>query len=329
MNGNSKSITRRGLIGGAVSFAAPLAHSAGSREFRGYFPILQTPFQADGRIDLDDVEREVNFCIRAGADGLVWPQLLSEFHELNSQERLETAALILKTSKGRAPVIVGVQSPETSMAVKMAGHAAEHGAAAVIALPPYEGKPTLDEVRAYYLAIAKECKLPVVVQNSGGKWGPALPVSFVVELANTGPQFGHVKEEVPQILPRFHQYSTSGAMKSVFSGTGGKYAPFELAHGTTGAMGPSSLPDVVARIYRLYREGKREEARDIYTLLVSVMVMESLYGGVGLAKEILVRRGVFKSARQRKPERGGEKILDAGDRELRLWLKRLERYFQA
>ncbi len=320
-------LTRRRLITGALGAGA--AGAATASRFRGYFPILQTPFDNRNRIDLDIIEREVEFCVRAGADGVVWPQLLSEFYELTEEERIETAEVILRKAKGRVPAIIGVQAPGVGAAVKLAAHAAEHGATAVIALPPYDRKLSLDEVRAYYLEIAGACKLPVFVQNTGGKWGPALPPDFVVDLARENSQFGHVKEEAPQILPRFHHYAASGAMKTIFSGTGGKYAMVELAHGTTGAMGPASLPDVVAQIYRLHREGKREEARAIYLLLLPVMVLESLYGGVGLAKEILVRRGVFRTSQQRKPDRAGEKILSPGDQELRACLKQLERYFRA
>src|SRR3954468_5813908 len=47
---------------------------------RGIFPVLQTPLDADGELDIASLRREVRFCIEAGAHGLVFPALGSELH---------------------------------------------------------------------------------------------------------------------------------------------------------------------------------------------------------------------------------------------------------
>src|SRR2546422_3057292 len=78
---------------GAAAIAYPLIANARGVEnvvspspkkpFRGIFAILQTPFTANDQLDQEDLEREVNFCVRAGAHGLVWPQLAGEFYLLS------------------------------------------------------------------------------------------------------------------------------------------------------------------------------------------------------------------------------------------------------
>ena len=43
-------------------------------EFRGIFPIVQTPFRDDETIDLACLKREIDFIIKAGGHGMCWPQ---------------------------------------------------------------------------------------------------------------------------------------------------------------------------------------------------------------------------------------------------------------
>ncbi|MDH3651619.1 MAG: dihydrodipicolinate synthase family protein, partial [Saprospiraceae bacterium] len=92
--------------------------------FRGIFPIMQTPFREDGEIDLEVLRKEVNFIIAAGAHGMAWPQLASEFYVLSDEERLATAEVIVSEAAGRLPVIIGVQSTNYwKVALKFARHA--------------------------------------------------------------------------------------------------------------------------------------------------------------------------------------------------------------
>lgn len=292
---------RRALLAGAAGLgAAPLMQAqehVAAPPFRGYWPILSTAFDASDAIDEAAMARQVEFCVRCGVQGMVWPQLISEFSVLSDEERLRTAELLLKTAKRRIPVIIGVQTPSRRASSKLAAHAAEHGASGVIALPPYEGSPAIDAVAEYYKAIAAASKLPVFIQNTGGAWGPALPTSFVIQMAKDHPRFGHVKEEVNPSHPRFTEYAKSGVMRSIFSGTGGKFLPHDLAHGAHGSMNVSCYADVAVKIWSLYTSGDRKGALALHGKLLAWMTLAELQRG--FAKAVLVRRGVFSSARSR------------------------------
>ena len=292
---------RRALLAGAAGLgAAPLIQAQGSGKtaaFRGYWPILSTAIDANDAIDEAAMARQVEFCVQCGVQGIVWPQVISEFSVLSERERLCTVELLLKTAKRRIPVIAGVQTPSRRASSKLAAHAAEHGASAVIALPPYEGLPSIDAVAEYYKAIAAASKLPVFIQNTGGVWGPALPTSFVIQLAKDHPQFGHVKEEVTPSHPRFTEYAKSGVMKSIFSGTGGKFLPHDLAHGAHGSMNVSGYADIAVKIWSLYTSGDRKGALALHAKLLAWLSLGELQRG--FAKAVLVRRGVFSSARSR------------------------------
>ena len=66
--------------------------------FRGVFAIPCTPFAEDGGVDWDSLRREVEFCLAAGAHGIVAPVNASEFTSLSDEERrrvVETAAQVV------------------------------------------------------------------------------------------------------------------------------------------------------------------------------------------------------------------------------------------
>ena len=288
--------TRRSMLAGAGALAASAsqrANAATNPQFRGYWPILATPWTVGDRVDEDDMARQIEYVIRCGVQGIVWPQLISEFFVLSEDERRQTAALILKKVAGRLPVVIGVQAVTRRTAEEYAKHAAEHGASAVIALPPYEGNPSISAVREYYRGIAS-AKLPVFMQNTGTPWGPALPTSFIIEMAKESPQFGYIKEEVKPLGSRFLEYVNSGAMRGIFTGSPASMSLHDLMYGIHGAMNNPAFADVVAEIFRLYLGGHKQEAWALYQILLPVTQLID-----NDPKPILVRRGVFKSARKR------------------------------
>lgn len=304
-----------------------LAVAPAQKAFHGIFAILQTPFNLDDEVDWDDLEREVGFCMRCGAHGLVWPQLAAEFYLLTEEERMRGAEVIIrKAAGGKSAVVIGVQAPIKETAVKLARHAESKGADAVIALPPYLGHASLDTALEYYRGLARALKIPIFIQNSGGSWGPTLPASTVIQLAREFPALGYVKEEVEPVAHRADEYARSGVMSGIFSGSAGKYLLNEMAHGAQGTMPACEFVDIEVQIYELAVANKLDEARALYQKLLPMITMEELYG-MHFAKAVLVRRGVFKTAKMR-GTRGTN--LDAIDeQQMEVWWKQLAPYFKA
>jgi 4-hydroxy-tetrahydrodipicolinate synthase len=301
------------------------ARAAARDKFSGIFAILQTPFNPNDQVDWEDLGREVDFCVRAGAHGLVWPQLAGEFYLLSEEERWHGAEVILRTAAGRRPVVIGVQAPSSSLALKFAQHAEKQGATAVIALPPFLGSVNLETVAAYYRTLAQGITLPIFLQNSGAPWGPALPTEFVIQMARQNPQLAYVKEEVAPVAQRIGEYAQSGAMKGIFSGNAGRNLLDELAHGAAGTMPACEFIDVSVQVYELAAQSKLQEARAVFEKLLPLINLEEIYG-LHFTKEVLVRRGVFKTAKLRGVAGGG--LDDQDQKELDAWWKELTPYLK-
>jgi dihydrodipicolinate synthase/N-acetylneuraminate lyase len=289
--------------------------------FHGIFAILQTPFTLSNALDEEDLAHEVDFCVRCGAHGLVWPQLAAEFFLLSEKERMSGAEVIIRASAGRRPVVIGVQEPYKDTAIKLARHAEQCGANAIIAIPPFLGNVELDTASDYYRSLAAAVRLPIFVQNSGHPWGPAMPTDFVIRQAKELPQLAYIKEEVSPSPHRLGVYAKSGVMTGIFSGGAGRNLLNEMPRGSSGTMPACGFIDINAQIYDLAAAGKMSEAYQLFAKLLPMINLEETYGKV-FSKIALVRRGVFKTAKLRD---GSDLTLDAYDnRELDIWWSQLQ-----
>ena len=85
----------------------------------GVLPILPTIFSASGAIDEAGTRRVVEYIIAAGARGIVFPGLASEYDTLSRDERLHMTQLIGEWIGGRVPFIVGASATTTTMRSRM------------------------------------------------------------------------------------------------------------------------------------------------------------------------------------------------------------------
>ena len=108
-----------------------------AQEFRGVFTIPVTPFDPRGELDEASLRNEVDWCVRAGAHGIVAPVNASEGPALTDEERQRVTRIVTETTAGRIPTVIGVSGISTQASVQYARWAREAGADSVIAMPPY------------------------------------------------------------------------------------------------------------------------------------------------------------------------------------------------
>jgi 4-hydroxy-tetrahydrodipicolinate synthase len=201
---------------------------------RGIFPVLQTPLDVDGELDIASLRREVRFCIEAGAHGLVFPALGSELQYLSDRERQQLVEVVAGEAGGQLPLVVAVSAPSAAIAAEHARHAAHAKAQAVMALPPYITPGTPNEILEYYRAIGRAADLPIVVQNVA----PGLSPDFLIRLLREIEQIRYIKEEAS---PSAHNLSAvvraaGDRCDGIFGGAFGRWMLSELRRGAGGCM---------------------------------------------------------------------------------------------
>jgi 4-hydroxy-tetrahydrodipicolinate synthase len=284
---------RRDFLKAAAYGLAATRVAAGSKELRGIFPIMQTPFSGSDKLDTEVLAKEVKFLDKCGAHGVVWPQLASEWSTLDPDERMAGAEAIMAAAKGaRCAVVLGVQGPDLDAARRYSRQAEKLGPDAIIALPPRESG-NLDRVAEYYRGIARECALPLFVQTIGN-----MSVEFVVRMRKDIPTLRLVKDEAGHTLSRISEYRRVAPDMAVFTGAHGKTMIDELARGSSGSMPAASFADLYVQLWNYWQAGKREMAMEDLSR-ISLLVNQLGSYGLPSMKYILYLRGVFPNWRCR------------------------------
>ncbi len=279
--------------GAATAYAFAATETSG-KPLRGIFIIMATPFTESGAVDFEDLEKEAGWLDRCGVQGMVWPQLASEYITLSKEERLRGMEVLARAARGKKPALVlGVQGPNTAAALEYVRHAESLAPDALIAIPPTEAK-TLDDFREYYRAIARAAKRPLFMQTTGGAKGIAPSVDFMLELARELPNFRYVKEEYEPVIQRGTELAKHrDVINGVFSGAAGKGMLYEMSLGFDGTMPGAPYSDVYARIWSLYQSGEHEKAREVFAHLLLIINTEQQIPGT--RRYIMKKRGVFKT----------------------------------
>jgi 4-hydroxy-tetrahydrodipicolinate synthase len=301
----------------AVDTAAPA-----SKPFWGVFPIGQTPFTPDDKLDLDCLAAEVKFCNRGGVAGLAWPQIASGWSTLSEKERLDGTEAILAAGKGgKTSLVIGVQTAGSDIAgsIRYAKHAAKNGADAIVSLPP--DKATDDALIEYYKTIGAATDLPLVVQTIGN-----MSVDLIVEMFRQIPTMKCVKDEVGIPLERVTQIREKTNNKlAVFSGQGVRTMLDEMRLGFSGHCPTTGLADLYQSTFDLWHAGKKKEAFDMFG---RIQAFNSIPDS---GNYVLQARGIFKettTSRRMPGMGGGRETLPLDDAQKRAIREALDVYLK-
>jgi dihydrodipicolinate synthase/N-acetylneuraminate lyase len=330
----------RVLGAGALFVVSPAAKAAGSKPLRGIFPIAQTPFTTDDKLDVDGLVAEVRFVDRGGVHGFVWPQMVSEWQTLTEQERLlGMEAIGAAGEKLRPAIVFGVQAAELKTSLMLAKHAEKVGADGIISLPPSENF-TSQQMLDYYKAIGSATRLPLFVQAVGG-----MDADLVMAMYKAIPTMRYLKDEAGDVLGRIVQFTkmTSGDLK-VMTGSHGRTLIEEMRRGSAGCMPLAGFGDLYAATWDFWHQGKHKEAMDMHARTLLLLTELGIYSGMEPFKYILYLRGVFKNYAARKLSTEGftaaakaaaagsgpaRSLDEAGKKALRETVDYLKPYFRA
>ena len=325
----SVSSRRQFIATAAVSpFLFGRAAAAQTKPFEGIFPIMQTPFKEGGALDLETLARETEFLHHVGAQGMTWPQLAGEYQTLTPEERFAGAEAIVKANRkapaaSRPAVVIGAQSDDLATAIKYAKHAGKIGADGIIALPLNGGKDP-EKQAAYYHAIGSATNKPLVAQAIGD-----MSVDLILRMSRETPTLQYVKDEAGVTLPRLSEYArNSQKLQGVFSGKHGPNFLDELARGACGNMPAAGIADLYVAVWKAWKAGKKEEAEDIFSKTLLLIVDAQTYGIAG-QKYILQLRGVFPNTVCRREDAGRVPLDDDAKRDIARTVNYAKKWFKA
>lgn len=289
-----------------------LAHPSGylsgnemSKKIAGVLPILHTPFDDHDAIDRTSLEREIEWVLHAGANG-VCSAMVSELLRLTADERNELNRLIVEMTAGRGVVVASVGAESTKQALAFATHAVDAGCDAIMAIPPISTALPEDALFGYLSALADAVPVPLIVQDASSYVGKSIPTSFYVRLLDQyGPEKILFKPEGSPVGPNISALrDASRDQARMFDGSGGIYLIDAIRRGVVGTMPGVDLLDGIVAIWQAMKAGDEATAYRVYfpiCALVALQLQAGLDGFLAIEKYILKQRDIFKTDRRREP----------------------------
>jgi 4-hydroxy-tetrahydrodipicolinate synthase len=268
------------------------------KPLRGLYPIMETPFTADDKLNTDTLASEVAFINRGRVNGMIWPVFASSWSSLSDAERIQGAETILAANKGgKSAVAIAVQNTawDIPTSIRYAKHAAAHGADAIAAMPPNNGwNVTDDAIVDYYKQIGGATDLPLIVQTRG-----TVSVDCMLRMFKEVPNMKATKDEVGNTLERATQLIQGTDNKlAVWAAGGGTGTQLleSLPIGIVGLCPTPQVADLLQQVMDLYWAGKKRDAFDMFGRVQALATIP------GATEYLMVARGVFPEGTKSRPQ---------------------------
>ncbi|MBZ4034846.1 4-hydroxy-tetrahydrodipicolinate synthase [Flavobacterium sp. 17A] len=155
---------------------------------------LVTPFKKDFSVDIEALQRIVNFSIDGGVEYLVVMGTTAENATLTTEEKELVIKTVIDVNKGRLPLVLGVGGNNTMQIVEELKTRDFSAFEAILSVSPYYNKPTQEGIYQHFKAIAEASPIPVILYNVPGRTSSNMLPSTVIRLANDFDNVVAIKE---------------------------------------------------------------------------------------------------------------------------------------
>ena len=237
-----------------------------SKELKGIFPMMVTPFKA-GRVDEGQLRFLTEYLVEKGVHGLSMSGSTGEFVHLSEKERILVSKTVIDAAKGKVKTVPCVGAMTTEEAIHFAKNAEDLGADAVLLPPSYYFLLSREEFKRYFKRIAESIEIPVVLYNAPLTTGMTIDSTLVDELARETETVRYVKESTPDIS--LVQKTVNLKSVRVFAGLDHLILPM-LAVGCIGCMTASAniIPEQMVTMWNYFEKGDEKNASEQYQKLL-------------------------------------------------------------
>jgi 4-hydroxy-tetrahydrodipicolinate synthase len=245
-----------------------------SFEWKGVFPALLTPFDANDQVDLAMYEKNLDAQVDAGIHGIIIGGSLGEASTLTIEERELLVKFSVTKLAGKIPVIMNIAEGSTREAVRQAALAKEWGADGLMLLPPMRYKADDRETVAFFKAVASSTDLPVMIYNNPVDYKIDVTLDMFAELAAL-PNINAIKESTRDVTNITRLRNRFGTRFAILCGVD-PLTVEELALGADGLVAGlvDAFPKETVVMYNLVKAGRMEEAIAIYRWFMPLLELD-------------------------------------------------------
>lgn len=199
---------------------------------------MVTPFDAEGRLDLDAARRLARWLTTEGGnDGLVVAGTTGEASSLSDDEWRDLVRAVSEAVT--VPVLAGTGSPGTAQTVALTREAAGLGAAGVLVVSPAYVRPPQAGIEAHYRAVAEATSLPVMIYDVPLRTGRRIDAGVLLRLLRTVPNLVAFKDATGDVAGAAALLAEAGDAVDLYAGDDALALPL-LAIGAVGLVGTTT-----------------------------------------------------------------------------------------
>jgi 4-hydroxy-2-oxoglutarate aldolase len=269
----------------------------------GVFAPVVTPFNSD-ELALDDLRFNLQKLNETDLTGYLALGSNGEFRSLTDIEQVQVLEVFAE-EKGDKVVMVGTGCESTRQTIEKSKLVSEMGFDYVSVLTPCYFAKQIDGnvLKNHFERIADSIDIPVLLYNAPGfTGGMRIPTKTVVELSRH-PNIAGMKDSSPEGPAKLLGCLDPDEDFHVLAGSANFFYPC-LHLGIPGGVVSlaNALPDPCCDLYRLFKQGKYDEARILHFKLSRLNQAVSGVWGVAGVKIAMDMMG-FKGGRPRHPLR--------------------------
>jgi len=260
-------------------------------KYRGIFPALLTPFDANDRVAEQSLADLIDYNLKKGVGGFYVGGSTAEAFLLDQEERKIVMDVAAQSAEGKCTLIAHIGTIATRQAVALAEHAAKLGYDAISSVAPFYYKFSFEEIRRYYMTLAEASGLPVFIYNFPANSGVNLTVDNISTFL-FDPRFIGVKH-TSQDYFALRQFKTAFPNKILYNGYDETFLA-GLSMGADGAIGSTFnfMAEKFVAIQRFFDEGKIHEAAALQEKVSAIIVSLCKYGVMQGEKAVLDALGI-------------------------------------
>lgn len=163
-------------------------------KFKGLGVALVTPFQDNGAVDFEGLQRLVEHQINNNVDYLVVQGTTGEVATLSIKEKQKVLDFIIEINNSRLPIVIGIGGNNTAELVKRLEELEIKGIDGILSVSPYYNKPSQEGIYQHYKALSEASKLPIILYNVPGRTVSNMLPATTLRLANDFTNIVAIKE---------------------------------------------------------------------------------------------------------------------------------------
>ena len=266
------------------------------QKFEGTGVALVTPFKKDFSVDVEALQRIVEFVTKGNVEYLVVLGTTAESATLSQDEKELVIKTIVEANAGKLPLVLGVGGNNTLKVVEELKTRDLSKFDAILSVSPYYNKPTQEGIYQHFKAVAEASPIPVILYNVPGRTASNVLPATIIRLANDFKNVIAVKEAAGDIVQAMKLIQNKPEGFLVISGDDMVTLPMVLSGGSgvISVIG-QGFPKEFSEMVRLGLQRKVDEAYELHYLLADSIDMIFEQGNPAGIKEVFKSLGLSEN----------------------------------